>query len=172
MTDQPRTQHTAREADNDKPKRTPRREPRKDAKTPTRAGVIPNAAQIDVRRRQTHDMVIAGLPHQVIAEQLGVAVSTVSVDYRRALAEIYEPSQSAAEAMRGEITARTRSIIAGNIEAARQGDVKAAAVIVRGDALLADIWSLRSMTVSTRVVTPADLEAKLTAYLQGVRDSR
>jgi Bacterial regulatory proteins, luxR family len=145
--------------------------PRANAKTPTLAGDLPDAAAIEGRRRQVLDLVVAGESHHAIADRFGISVSTVSVDYRKAMALYYGPTAEAAEALRAEITLRQRSVIAGSIEAARDGDAKAAAVISRADSLIADVWGLKSLGVREVVTTEDDLQVKLDAYLAGIADA-
>ena len=86
----------------------------------------PTIAALEARRRETLQLVIAGVPLSAIADKYGLDISTISRDYRRAMANYYGPTQDEAASFRAEITERQRTLIMSNFAAAKAGDPKAA----------------------------------------------
>ena len=134
----------------------------------------PTIAALEARRRETLQLVIAGVPLSAIADKYGLDISTISRDYRRAMANYYGPTQDEAASFRAEITERQRTLIMSNFAAAKAGDPKAAGTIQRADSILADIWGLRSMKIDAKVeaVSRDDIERELAAFLAGHDDGR
>ena len=147
---------------------THRPKPTKRSATSTKSGERTTEAQREARRRESLRLVMEGMPISAVADKLGVDVSSVSRDYRRALADYYGPDEEEAHLFRVEVTERQRYVIACNMGLVAEGDPKAAAVVTRCDSLIADIWGLKSATIRQQP-TEGDELARMFEKLDAMR---
>jgi hypothetical protein len=133
----------------------------------------PTSVELQQRRFDTVDLVIQGFSLRQIGEHHGLNVSDVRRDYLIGMETLRDHSIEATKALRDEVTARQRLLIASNMAKARAGDVRAATIVQRADEMLVSIWGLRSLRVEIPDPEPdPDIAVALEAYLTGITEKK
>lgn len=135
----------------------------------------PRAAvtSVELSRRvlDTVDLVVQGFSLRSIADRHKIDWAQARDDYFAGMRALNDRSMDATLALRDEVTARERVLIASNMTRARAGDKGAATIVQRADELLVSIWGLRSIRVDLPEPDHDPMLAEaMEAYLEGVAE--
>lgn len=130
---------------------------------------VPSEAETLERRRKVAELHVTGASTRKMADVLGVSWHTVAADIR----VLFDLPQDERRVLVAAQVERYGAVMSSYWLAMRKGDPKAGPIVLRA---MSDFNKLLGLDAPTRLEvtqapTAADLEAKLAAYLQGVKDT-